>query len=354
MLGAGFLGSGGGGSPEQGKMLVDYALSIAEEVTLADPEEVPDEAMVAVVGGMGSPVAALEKGIFEAHTRAFEALERAVGCQFSYVIPLETGSGNSIGPMSVAAKKGIPVIDGDGAGRAIPQLEMTTYVIFGVPIVPFTLANEQDVSVVIYAEDAADLEQVARAVSTSFGMVAGFATHAMTGEVMRRAAVHHTLSQAEKVGATLRRAGREGTDPARELTAALGGYLLARGPIVEVRSETTAGFDFGSVLVKDEGGGRVRVDFKNESMIAWRGERPIAIVPDMICCLSKDGRPLTNVDMRAGLDVAFIGLPATDKWRAPQATRVFSGVLEKMGYGGRYVPIEELLTVEGGKLKVES
>jgi uncharacterized protein len=289
-------------------------------------------------------VAALEKGIFNAHTRAFEALEKAVGSQFSYVIPLETGSGNSIGPLSVAAKKGIPVVDGDGAGRAIPELEMTTYVIYGVPIMPFTLANEDDISVVVYAEDPRDLELIARAVSTSFGMVAGFATHAMTGEVMRQSAVYHTLSLAEKVGETLNLSRQKGTDPISELTAELHGYLLVRGRILQVRSETKAGFDFGSVLVKGEKGEELRVDYKNESMIAWLGDRPIAIAPDLICCLSQDGLPLTNVDMREGLEVAFIGLKAPEKLRVPQAFKVFADVLHKMGFTGSYIPIEELIS----------
>lgn len=342
VVGAGFLGGGGGGSPAQGRMLVDYVMGISEEVTLVEPQEVEAEAMVAVVGGMGSPVAALEKGIYDAHTRAFEALEQAVGQTFSYVIPLEVGSGNSIGPMSVAAKKSIPIVDGDGAGRAIPELEMTTYAIYGVPIAPFTLANETDISVVMYADDPYDVERVARAVTTEFGMVAGFATHAMSGEKMREVVIAGTLSLAERVGSTLRQARQRGDDPVKAVLSLLGGYKLVRGQIAQVRSETREGFDFGSVVVQGEEREQVRVDFKNESMIAWRADQPIAIVPDMICCMTPDGQPLTNVDMQEGLEVAFIGMKAPDKWRTPQATQVFAHVLEKIGYTGPYVPIEEL------------
>ena len=76
MIGSGFLGSGGGGSPAQGKMLVDYVLSISEDVLLADPEEIDPGAWVAVVGGMGSPAAALEKGIFNAPTRPLKPWNR--------------------------------------------------------------------------------------------------------------------------------------------------------------------------------------------------------------------------------------------------------------------------------------
>jgi len=343
MIGSGFLGSGGGGSPAQGRMLVDYVMSISEQVMLASPEEIDPGAWVAVVGGMGSPAAALEKGIFNALTRAFEALERATGFNFSAVIPLELGSGNSIAPMSVAAQKGIPIVDGDGAGRAIPQLDMTTYAVYGVPISPFTLANESDVSVALYTDNPDQIERLARAITIEFGMVAGFATHAMQGELLREVAVPGTLSLSEKVGAALRRARQSGSDPIAAVNTLLGGWILIQGTIAQVSTETKAGFDFGSFIVRAETGQTVEVDFKNENMIAWEGGKPIVMVPDMICCLREDGQPVTNVDVQEGMKVAFIGMRAPAKLRSPQAARVFSPVLEKIGYTGPYVPIERLL-----------
>jgi DUF917 family protein len=344
MIGSGFLGSGGGGSPAQGRMLVDYVMGISEEVMLAGPEEIAPSAWVAVVGGMGSPAAALEKGIFNALTRAFETLERAMSCRFSAVIPLELGSGNSIAPMSVAARKGIPIVDGDGAGRAIPQLDMTTYAIFGVPISPFTLANETDVSIVLYTDSPDQIERLARAITVEFGMVAGFATHAMQGEVLCEVAVPGTLSLAEKVGAALRGARQAGSDPIAAVNALLDGWILVQGTIAQVSTETKAGFDFGTFIVRAETGQTVQVDFKNENMIAWEGRKPIVMAPDMICCLREDGQPVTNVDVREGMKVAFIGMRAPAKWRSPQAARVFAPVLEKIGYAGPYLPIETLLT----------
>jgi DUF917 family protein len=324
-------------------MLVDYVMSISAEVLLASPEEIDPDAWVAVVGGMGSPAAALEKGIFNALTRAFEALEQAVGYKFSAVIPLELGSGNSIAPMSVAARKGIPIIDGDGAGRAIPQLDMTTYAISGVPISPFTIANESDVSVVLHTDSPEQIERLARAITIEFGMVAGFATHAMQGKTLGGAAVPGTLSLAEKVGAALRLARQSGADPVAAVNALLGGWILIRGAIAQVSTETKAGFDFGSFLVRAETGETIRVDFKNENMIAWQGKKPVVMVPDMICCLREDGQPVTNVDVREGMKVAFFGMKAPEKWRSPQAARVFAPVLEKIGYTGPYVPVEVLL-----------
>jgi len=294
---------------------------------------------VAVVAGMGSPVAARDVPFIHAPVRAFEALESVVGHSIPYVLPLEVGGGNSISPMFVAAKKGIPLVDGDGAGRAIPELEMTTYVIYGESLSPLAMANEASVSAVLYVEDPRECENVARAITTQLGMLAGFATHPMTGRRMKEVLIPHTLTQAEDVGRALREAKVGGDDPVDAVVAHMQGRLLGKGRITEVVSETSGGFDKGRVVVDDG----LRVDFKNESMLARRGGSPVAMVPDLICCLETGGQALTNADMQEGLEVAFVGLPADPKWRTPQATGVFSHVLEGLGYREDYMPIEKLM-----------
>ena len=108
---------------------------------------------------------------------------------------------------------------------------------------------------------------------------------------------------------------------------------------VEKRTEEVkAGFDYGKVFVKD-----VVIDYKNENMIAWRNDKPIAMVPDLICWLTTDGEPLTNADVREGLEVVVIGAKAHEKWRVPGGFDVFRHVLKLLGYEGEYKPIEELL-----------
>lgn len=62
VYGATLLGSGGGGSPENGMQLVKSTLEIAEEVQLVDPEEVPDYSRVCVVAGMGAQRRCLKEG----------------------------------------------------------------------------------------------------------------------------------------------------------------------------------------------------------------------------------------------------------------------------------------------------
>jgi len=61
------------------------------------------------------------------------------------------------------------------------------------------------------------------------------------------------------------------------------------------------------------------------------------MVPDSICWLTTDGEPLTNADVKEGLEVAAIGKRAHEKWKTPQGFKLFSHILESIGYKGGYI-----------------
>ena len=42
-------------------------------------------------------------------------------------MPIEAGGVNSLLPLALAARLGLPVIDADGMGRAFPELQMVTF-----------------------------------------------------------------------------------------------------------------------------------------------------------------------------------------------------------------------------------
>ena len=54
-LGAALLGAGGGGDPYIGKLVAMGALKECGPVTLLDPQEVPDDALVVPIAMMGAP-----------------------------------------------------------------------------------------------------------------------------------------------------------------------------------------------------------------------------------------------------------------------------------------------------------
>ncbi|RLE08468.1 DUF917 domain-containing protein [Candidatus Aerophobetes bacterium] len=338
--GATFLGTGGGGSPKSGEVLVEGFLS-GKEVELVSVDEVEDEAKVVVAAGMGAPEVLLKRGWSRETVNAFSALEKVTGEKFDYVIPVETGGFNSITPMTVSVEKGIPTIDADGAGRAIPELQQTMFSINNIPVSPTALADDSNIWVVINAEDPFKMEDLARAVTTALGMQAGIVCHIMTGKEMRKAAIPGTVSKAEKVGKAIREAKESGKDPVEAVLSIVDGFVLGKGMVTNVSTETRGGFDFGKVTIKGDGK-TLRVDYKNENMMAWRDGELVAMVPDGICYISLDGQPLTNADIKEGMNVAVIGVKAPDRWRVPDGFNVFRRVLEAMGYKGEYKKIEEL------------
>ncbi len=57
-------------------------------------------------------------------------VEEVVGQKVSALISAEIGGANALEPVIAAAMAGLPVIDGDGMGRAFPEVQMTTFFIY--------------------------------------------------------------------------------------------------------------------------------------------------------------------------------------------------------------------------------
>ena len=355
VTGATLLGSGGGGSPRGGLTLVESALKASPQgIRLVGPEDIPDFEMAAMVAGIGSLAALFQKGFDVEATYAFEAIQRIysmIGQKVTYLVPGEIGGFNSITPMYVAAVKNLPVIDADGCGRAVPELENSLFYLYGVPNSPCVLADRNGNIVVLYTNDPMDAytcELIARHVTTAFGMSAAFATWTLNGETLRRALALNTVTKCEKIGEAIRSAVSAGRDPVKAATEAAGGYELVRGAITDLTTRTVAGFDFGTTTIEgilSYKGKKLKIDFKNENIIAWKAEgKPLVMAPDLICLMTIKGEPLTNADTKKDMEVAVIGIPAPDKWRKdPKGFEVWKHILQKMGYTGEYAPLEKLI-----------
>ena len=59
-VGAGILGTGGGGNPYIGQLRARQAIRERGPVTVLDPEELPEDSQVICVGGIGAPTVGIE------------------------------------------------------------------------------------------------------------------------------------------------------------------------------------------------------------------------------------------------------------------------------------------------------
>ena len=133
--GATLLGTGGGGDPYIGRLMVEAAIAEHGPVTVLDVDEVDPDAFVISTAMMGAPTVMVEKiPRGDEAVRALRTLESHLGRTADATIPMECGGINSMIPLAVAAITGLPVIDGDGMGRAFPELQMETFGVYGVPV----------------------------------------------------------------------------------------------------------------------------------------------------------------------------------------------------------------------------
>jgi len=338
-LGGGVLGSGGGGSVQEGRIIIDRILNSGPNVELASVDEVEDDAWGAAIAGMGSPAASKNDPRTHSPRWALEALGEAVGFRPGFVVPFEMGAGNSLTPIQAAIQLGIPVVDADPIGRAVPQIHMTTFHLGGISLSPLALAIESGMTAVMRSENARDMERVARAVTSEFGGVAAIACYALQGKDLKRCAIPKTISLAQSIGAAIRESVGADRPVAATLAEQFNGYLLGEGTVSSVLSETRGGFDYGVVTVS--GAHQLTVTFQNENLVATSGKKILATVPDLICAIDDTGLPVTNADIMEGMKVAYVGFQADPAFRTAEAVGLFSSLLSALGHEEGFVPIEE-------------
>ncbi|WP_267554979.1 DUF917 domain-containing protein [Rhizobium rhizogenes] len=327
-IGAALLGTGGGGNPYVGMLRARELIRKGAEVRIIPLDALEDGDWVAEVGGIGAPVVGVEK-IEEGGEcyRAMRAVEETAGVKVSAVISAEIGGSNSIEPIIAAAMAGLPVVDGDGMGRAFPEVQMTTYMIYGADVSPAAIADEKG-NVVVFKDiiDMFWLERFARDVAVAMGAGAGFAVAPMRGDFVKRTAVPGTVSQALAIGRTVLDARAKRQNVVERVVETTGAKLFFTGKIVDIRRELTGGFARGHAIIAGTGdwtGSQACIAIQNENLVLWIDEKPAVMVPDLIMNLEIDtGEPITTEMLRYGQRVAVIGLPAHDLLKTPRALEI--------------------------------
>lgn len=350
--GAAVLGTGGGGDPYIGGLMLKQALQDGHRVELVDVESLGEDDFAVPFGMMGAPTVIVEKIPNGAEmVAALRTLERYVGEEAKAVMCAEIGGLNALLPLVLGARCGLPIVDGDGMGRAFPQLQMTTYHIFGVPAGPMIMADEYSNSVLIESRSALEVERLGRSVVVAMGGSTNICLYPMHGRDAQRATVRGTLSLALGLGQTIREARRASNDPC----ASLLGYLrttpyyqhcrvLFEGKTVDLLRETRGGWAMGRVVIEGTGsclGRRCAIQFQNEHLVAREGERVLAIVPDLIAILdAATAEPITTEGLKYGQRVAVVGISAAPIMRSPEALAVFGP--QAFGLDEPFVPLERL------------
>jgi len=328
-LGAGILGTGGGGNPYLGRLRLEHQLRLnGAPCPVLRADELPDDALVAGVGMMGAPTVDIEKiPAGDEVARTVRALEAHLKRDFSALVISEIGGSNAMEPVICCLQLGLPVLDGDGMGRAFPELQMDTFSIGGIPASPMALGDcHGNIAIFDRLNSPEQAEAWARNLTIEMGGSAALVMSIMTGAQLKTTLVRGTLTLALNMGRAVLRARRHRQEALAPAIAALGnGRVLFEGKIVDVARRTVQGFARGRTRLQAFDDPRQHMDivFQNENLVAWREGEVLCSVPDLITMVTlEDGTPLGTEMLRYGLRVAVIGMPAVRELKTPAALAV--------------------------------
>jgi DUF917 family protein len=318
--GAAVLGTGGGGDPYIGALLATQAIRQHGEVTVVSLAEVPDDALVLTVAMMGAPTVMIEKlPSLDEVVAPVHALGRSLGRAVTHIACAEVGGVNSTIPIAAAAALGLPLIDGDGMGRAFPELQMVLPTLYGIDASPLAFSDEKGNVGVLTTVDNSWTERIARVACVEMGcsvMISGFP---MSGAQAREALVADSLTLCREIGDGIVTAREAKADPVESTVRLLNGREIFAGKVADVERATTTGFARGRARIEGVPG-TLELSFQNEHLIAQLDGRTLVTTPDLIMVLDHDsGEPITTEGLRYGQRVRVITAPSDERWHSPAA-----------------------------------
>lgn len=345
-LGGSFLGTGGGGDPYIGRLMAEQAIAENGPVPVLDVDQLADDALIVPVAMMGAPTVMLEKlPRGDEANSALEALQNYLGKTADAVFCIEAGGLNSTIPIAVAASAKLPIIDGDGMGRAFPELQMVSMTMHGISACPMVMTDEKGNSLVLNTVDNLSTEKFARVITVEMGGAGLIAFYPMTGAEAKKSILRGSLRLINSIGEIIFSEQAANRNPADRLAADLNGVRLFEGRVMDVDRRTEGGFARGSCIIQGLGsdeGNQIILEFQNEFLLAKTGDgTPRAITPDLICLLDLEtGQPITTEQLRYGFRVIVFGLPCNPQWRSEHGLELVGP--KYFGYDVDYQPIEDL------------
>jgi len=266
------------------------------EYKLISLEEIEDEALFASPYYCGSIGEGGDEGNYSKYTKinksptviAVQALERYFQEELSGMVSIEYGGMNTAVAMSTAARLNKFIVDADAAGRAVPDLQFSTFYVSKKSIAPLAVADDiGNVAVFERVVDDFRAKDLVRSLSIVSGDMVGMVDHPLRGKDLRKAVIPGALSYAQMVGKAQGEALKDGGNPVKDIMKAAKGYLLFNG-IVKKDTEwkNKGGFTLGTIEIEgkeDFIGKNFKIWFKNENVICWRDEEILVTVPDLIC-----------------------------------------------------------------------
>jgi len=352
-----FMGTGGGGPAEDGRKAFTAALEEGLEIEWVDVDDIPDDAWTVTPYGMGT-IAPRSSETQEEIARlslkdrlglrsmevAVREMEEYAQVKVGAIVPIELGASSTPVPLLTGARLGIPVVDGDYTGRAVPEEMQGTPYLYDKAGWPFTSVDRWgNVCIVKEACGLHMMERIGKMLSVAAYGECDMAAYLLPGREMKEIVVRNTLTKSLELGRTIRQARERGEDPVVASLEFTGGWLLFEGEVVKKEWEDREGYMFGTTYIDGRGefaGHSFRVWFKNENHVSWLDDDPFVTSPDLVVVVDRQsGEGITNTLLEAGQEVAVIGVKGLEAFRSEKG---LSGAGPRhFGFDIDYVTIEE-------------
>jgi DUF917 family protein len=288
-------------------------------LTVVRLDDLPDDALIVPMGGMGAPTIGLEKiGRGDEGAVAIRALGSYLGVEIAGTAPIEIGGSNSFAPMIAAAQLGLLTVDVDGMGRAFPESSMISYYFDGVAPSPVVMIDEQHQKII---PDTRNLERISRVICVQLGGREMVADNPLTARRLRETGIPDTIRLAHAVGTAVVEAQAAGSSPINAVCQATGGAVIFAGKLTDVDRRFERGYNFGRIVLEGLNGyqsHRCVIELQNEFPICRVDGKLVAIVPDLITLVDSDrGTPITTEVLRYGPRATVIGIPAPPQPTTP-------------------------------------
>ncbi len=354
-----FMGTGGGGGADWGAEVLRSALEEGLSIEWVDISDIPDQVWTCTPYGMGSIAPLSDEtraeikrlGLVDRYGRramevAVRELGEYAGVEIGAIVPAELGAGNTPSPLITGVRMGIPVVDGDYAGRAIPEEMQGTPYLYEKD--SFPLASVDPWGNVVILKEAVSphmLERIGKMVSVAAYGLCFMAATLLRGDEMKKIVVPGTLTMSLELGRTIRQAREQGEDPVEAAITFTDGWLLFSGEVTKKDWEDREGYMFGTTHIQgadDYHGHTLKVWFKNENHVSWLDDEPFVCSPDLVTIVDREtGEGITNNLLAAGQQVAVIGVKGLEAFRSE---RGLGGAGPRyFGFDIDYLPIEQIM-----------
>jgi DUF917 family protein len=358
LRGADFMSASGGGSPSVERELLYEDVQDGVRLGWQPLDAFADDDILVTVCYSGSIVPesfedpdkrARALGGSQVHRRPFlpaiGLLEEHLGVRCAGLISVEIGGINTGAILDAAGRLGLPLVDGDYAGRAIPELHATALHMYGAKSLPFACVDRFDNRVLIVSSPSdAWTERLSKYLSlASLGIIA-CAFAALPVGAVRDIYIPDTISECLALGRAIREARESGNDPVQAAADAVDGYVLFRGTVTGRDWENT-GYMEGTQDVAGAGsfaGHTLRIWYRNENHMSWLDGLPWVASPDLIeICDPSSGEPLVNTYIEEGQEVAVVGRRRRSQFDSPSGLETLGP--RHFGFDVEFTGIEQLV-----------